>query len=115
VFKSLFTSNDLSSSQTDIVMLLTPRIVRGHDLKQQDIDPVYIGSQQNLGLSGPRRSSAARSRGALLRRPRRRARRGNPRPLRRNRHAAAAWRRPADAAGSVGHAATAAAATATAA
>ena len=53
VFKSLFTSNDLSSSQTDIVMLLTPRIVRGHDLKQQDIDPVYIGSQQNLGLSGP--------------------------------------------------------------
>ncbi len=53
VFKSLFTSNDLSSSQTDIVMLLTPRIVRGHDLKQQDIDPVYIGSQQNLGLTGP--------------------------------------------------------------
>jgi general secretion pathway protein D len=53
VFKSLFTSNDLSSGQTDIVMLLTPRIVRGHDLKQQDIDPVYIGSQQNLGLTGP--------------------------------------------------------------
>ena len=53
VFKSLFTSNDISSSQTDIVMLLTPRIVRGHDLTQQDIDPVYIGSQQNLGLTGP--------------------------------------------------------------
>src|SRR5206468_11245999 len=34
-------------------MLLTPRIVRGHELKQQDIDPVYIGSQQNLGLTGP--------------------------------------------------------------
>jgi len=53
VFKSIFTSNDLASGQTDIVMLLTPRIVRGHDLKQQDIDPVYIGSQQNLGLTGP--------------------------------------------------------------
>jgi type II secretory pathway component GspD/PulD (secretin) len=53
VFKSFFTSNDLSSGQTDIVMLLTPRIVRGHELKQQDIDPVYIGSQQNLGLTGP--------------------------------------------------------------
>jgi general secretion pathway protein D len=53
VFKSLFTSNDLQSGQTDIVMLLTPRIVRGHDLKQEDIDPVYIGSQQNLGLTGP--------------------------------------------------------------
>ncbi len=53
VVKSLFTSNDISTGQTDIVMLLTPRIVRGHDLAQQDIDPVYIGSQQNLGLSGP--------------------------------------------------------------
>ena len=53
VFKSFFTSNDLSSGQTDIVMLLTPRIVRGHELTQQDVDPVYIGSQQNLGLTGP--------------------------------------------------------------
>ena len=53
VFKQLFTSNDLSKGQTDIVMLLTPRIVRGHELSQQDVNPVYIGSQQHLGLSGP--------------------------------------------------------------
>ena len=53
VVKSFFTSNDVSTGQTDIVMLLTPRIIRGHDLSQQDVDPVYIGSQQNLGLSGP--------------------------------------------------------------
>lgn len=52
VFRQLFTSNDLSSGQTDIVILLTPRIVRTHELTQQDVDPVYIGSQQNLGLTG---------------------------------------------------------------
>jgi general secretion pathway protein D len=53
VFRQLFTSNDLSKGQTDIVMLLTPHIVRGHELTQQDVNPVYIGSQQHLGLSGP--------------------------------------------------------------
>lgn len=53
VFRQLFTNNDLSSGQTDIVILLTPRIVRTHELTQQDVNPVYIGSQQNLGLTGP--------------------------------------------------------------
>ena len=53
IFKQLFTSNDLSKGQTDIVMLLTPRIVRTHELTQEDVNPVYIGSQQNLGLTGP--------------------------------------------------------------
>jgi len=53
VFRQLFTNNDLSSGQTDIVILITPRIVRTHELTQQDVNPVYIGSQQNLGLTGP--------------------------------------------------------------
>ena len=52
VFRQLFTNNDLSSGQTDIVILLTPRIVRTHELRQEDLNPVYIGSQQNLGLTG---------------------------------------------------------------
>ena len=41
------------SSQTDIVILLTPRIVRTHELTQEHLNPIYIGSQMNLGLSGP--------------------------------------------------------------
>lgn len=53
VFRQLFTNNDLSSGQTDIVILLTPRIVRTHELTQDDLNPVYIGSQQHLGLTGP--------------------------------------------------------------
>ncbi len=53
VFRQLFSSNDLSSGQTDIVILMTPRIVRSHELTQRHVDPIYIGSQQNLGLTGP--------------------------------------------------------------
>ena len=34
-------------------MLLTPRLVRTHELTQQDVSPIFIGTQQNLGLGGP--------------------------------------------------------------
>jgi general secretion pathway protein D len=53
VFSQLFSANDQNIEQTDIVMLLTPRIVRTHELTQQDLAPIYIGTQTNLGLSGP--------------------------------------------------------------
>ena len=32
---------------------MTPRIVRTHELTQEHLNPIYIGSQMNLGLSGP--------------------------------------------------------------
>ncbi len=34
-------------------MLLTPRIVRTHELTLPDVSPIFIGTQQNLGLGGP--------------------------------------------------------------
>lgn len=52
IIKQLFSSNDDTINQTDIIMLLTPRIVRTHELTQQDVSPIYIGTQQNLGLGG---------------------------------------------------------------
>jgi type II secretory pathway component GspD/PulD (secretin) len=39
--------------QTDIVMLLTPRVVRTHELTAEDVSPIFIGTQTNLGLNGP--------------------------------------------------------------
>ena len=36
-------------------MLLTPRIVRTQELTQHDVSPIFIGSQQSLGLGGRRR------------------------------------------------------------
>jgi type II secretory pathway component GspD/PulD (secretin) len=53
VLRQLFGSTDTRVDQTDIVMLLTPRIVRTHELSQQDVNPIYIGTQQNMGLGGP--------------------------------------------------------------
>ena len=53
VIRHLFSSNDESISSTDIIMLLTPRIVRTHELTQQDLSPIFIGTQQNMGVTGP--------------------------------------------------------------
>lgn len=51
--RQLFSANDNSIKQTDIVMLLTPRIIRTHDLRAQDLSPIYIGTQSNMSLTGP--------------------------------------------------------------
>jgi general secretion pathway protein D len=53
VVKQLFSSNDTTIKQTDIVMLLTPRIIRTHDLSARDLSPIYIGTQSNMSLTGP--------------------------------------------------------------
>ena len=52
-FKQIFSGNDITSDQTEIIMLLTPHIVRTQELTESDLRPIYIGSQQNLGLGGP--------------------------------------------------------------
>ena len=51
--RSLFGSTSDVIEQTDIVMLLTPHIVRTHELTVDDLAPIYIGTQQNVGLTGP--------------------------------------------------------------
>ncbi len=52
VFRQLFSSNTNQYTQTDIIMLLTPHIIRSHELTQRDVSPLYIGSQNSLGLNG---------------------------------------------------------------
>jgi general secretion pathway protein D len=53
ILKQLFSNNDSSISQTDIVMLLTPHIIRTSEITEADLKPIYIGSQGNLGIGGP--------------------------------------------------------------
>lgn len=53
VLRQLFSDNDDQIQQTDIVMLMTPHIVRTHELTQEDLNPIFIGTQQNIGLTGP--------------------------------------------------------------
>lgn len=53
VLRSLFGQTTDEVAQTDIVMLLTPHIVRTHELTVEDIAPIFIGTQSNVGLGGP--------------------------------------------------------------
>jgi general secretion pathway protein D len=53
LLKQAFSNNNNSKSQIDLIMLLTPHIVRTSEIGEVDLRPIYIGSQQNLGLGGP--------------------------------------------------------------
>ncbi|CAN5881814.1 tetratricopeptide repeat protein [soil metagenome] len=53
VLRSLFGQTSDEVNQSDIVMLLTPRIIRTHELTAEDLAPIYMGTQQNVGLGGP--------------------------------------------------------------
>ena len=55
VLKQLFSSNDQTITQTDIVMLLTPHIVRTPEITEADLQPIYIGSQQPRASADRRR------------------------------------------------------------
>ena len=53
ILRTLFAANDTQVRQTDIVMLLTPRIVRTQELTVDDVSPIFIGTPQSIGLGGP--------------------------------------------------------------
>lgn len=50
-FRNLFGNTEKRVEQTDIVMIITPRIVRGHGLTPDDVRPRYVGTGQSLALS----------------------------------------------------------------
>jgi general secretion pathway protein D len=53
ILRQLFSNDDRRIRQTDIVMLITPRIIRTHEYTAQDLAPIYVGTNQNFGLTGP--------------------------------------------------------------
>jgi general secretion pathway protein D len=53
LIKDLFASNDKAILQTDIVMLLTPHIIRSTEITEIDLKPVYIGAGGSPGIGGP--------------------------------------------------------------
>jgi general secretion pathway protein D len=53
ILSQLFSNNDHRIEQTDIVMLMTPHIIRSPGITAADLQPVYIGTQSNVGLGGP--------------------------------------------------------------
>ena len=53
IVRQLFSGNDQSIRQSDVVMLLTPRIIRTHELTASDLSPIYIGTQNNMAVGAP--------------------------------------------------------------
>jgi len=52
IIKQLFSANESQVSQTDIVMLLTPHIIRTQALTERNLQEIYIGTAQNPVLGG---------------------------------------------------------------
>jgi general secretion pathway protein D len=53
LLKQALSNNTTNKTQIDLIMLLTPHIVRSNEITDVDLRPIYIGSQQNLGIGGP--------------------------------------------------------------
>lgn len=53
VLKQLFSGNNVTSQQTEIIILMTPHLVRTSEVTEADLKPLYIGSAGNLGVGGP--------------------------------------------------------------
>jgi len=53
VLNRIFGNSDRQVDQTDLIMIITPRIVRPHELTPDDLRPLYIGTGTDVG-TGPR-------------------------------------------------------------
>jgi general secretion pathway protein D len=52
ILRSLLGNSNNTDDSTDLVMLITPHIVRTHELTAEDLQPVYLGTGQNFGVGG---------------------------------------------------------------
>jgi general secretion pathway protein D len=49
ILRNIFGFTNRTGSQTDVVMVITPRIVRSHEFAPEDFRPRYVGTAQNPG------------------------------------------------------------------
>jgi type II secretory pathway component GspD/PulD (secretin) len=52
ILRNLLGNTQTNVSQTDVVMIITPRIIRGHELTVNDFKPQFVGVGQNFGSGG---------------------------------------------------------------
>ena len=58
ILKRLFGNNETNVQKTDIVLTLTPHIIRIPDITEEDMLPLWIGTEQNIALRGASVQSA---------------------------------------------------------
>src|SRR5262249_36618321 len=52
VLGRLFSDRNVSSTSTDLVLTLTPHIIRIPDITEEDLAPLYVGTDQNISFAG---------------------------------------------------------------
>ncbi len=63
LLRNIFTSTEKQVSQNDIVLAITPHIIRMADIRAEDLETVYVGTEANVGggsTGGGRGSSRGR-------------------------------------------------------
>lgn len=51
VLRSIFGNTDSSNDDSDVVMIVTPHIVRSREITEDDLKPFYVGTSNNLGAA----------------------------------------------------------------
>jgi general secretion pathway protein D len=52
VIGRLFTDKDQQQQTTDLVMTITPHIIRVPDINEEDLVPIYVGTENNVSYQG---------------------------------------------------------------
>jgi general secretion pathway protein D len=58
ILRRIFGNTETTVQQTDIVLTLTPHIIRIPDIVEEDLLPLWIGTEQNIKLKGASQQSA---------------------------------------------------------
>jgi len=58
LLKRLFGNTETDIKQTDIVLMMTPHIIRIPDITDEDLQPLWVGTESNVELRGASRKSA---------------------------------------------------------
>ena len=53
----LFSTNDITNSETDIILTLTPRIIRIPNIRAEDMAAIWVGTEEQMELRGPARNA----------------------------------------------------------
>jgi general secretion pathway protein D len=52
IIGALFTNNDTSDKRTDLYLTLTPHIIRSPQITEEDLVPIWVGTENNVSFSG---------------------------------------------------------------
>lgn len=61
VLGSIFSSSNKKKTETDIILTLTPYIIRIPDITEDDLTTLWVGSEENMKLRGPARNALGES------------------------------------------------------